>query len=86
MVLGADAEEVIIANQMGQDSPNEEYRFEYRSGSIENNELVVRHDGLECIGVLYKKGIQTQICDILEGGRPAFEKRQHKYFSVEHHN
>ncbi|WP_195434623.1 TrlF family AAA-like ATPase [Coprococcus comes] len=86
VVLGADAEEVIIANQMGQDSPNEEYRFEYRSGSIENNELVVRHDGLECIGVLYKKGIQTQICDILEGGRPAFEKRQHKYFSVEHHN
>lgn len=84
VVLGADAEEVIIANQMGQDSPNEKYRFEYRSGSIENNEPMVTDDGSECVGVLYKKGIQTQICDILEGGRPAFEKRQHKYFSVEH--
>lgn len=83
VVLGADAEEVIIANQMGQDSPKEKYRFEYRSGSIENNELTVTGDGSECIGVLYKKGIQTQICDILEGGRSAFEKRQHKYFSVE---
>lgn len=83
VVLGADAEEVIIANQMGQDSPNEKYRFEYRSGSIENNETMVTADGSECIGVLYKKGIQTQICDILEGGHQAFEKRQHKYFSVE---
>lgn len=83
VVLGADAEEVIIANQMGQDSPNERYRFEYRSGSIENNEPAVTADGSECICVLYKKGIQTQICDILEGGRSAFEKRQHKYFSVE---
>ena len=33
IVLGSDAEEVIIANQNGKNSPNKEYRFEYRSGS-----------------------------------------------------
>lgn len=77
IVLGSDAEEVIIANQSGQDSPNQEYRFEYRSGSIENNESLGTS-----MGVLYEKGIQTQICDILEGGHTAFEKRQNKYFGV----
>lgn len=81
VVLGADAEEVIIANQDGKDSPNETYRFEYRCGAIENNEANADN---QMSGVLYSKGIQTQICDILEGGRPAFEKRRHKYYAVEH--
>ena len=38
IVLGADAEEIIIANQDGKDTENAQKRFEYRSGAIENDE------------------------------------------------
>ena len=37
IVVGADAEEVIVANQDGIDSAKKAKRFEYRSGSIEND-------------------------------------------------
>lgn len=37
VVLGADSDEVIVANQNGKNSPNREFRFEYRSGSIEDD-------------------------------------------------
>ena len=37
VVLGADSDEVIVANQHGKNSPNREFRFEYRSGSIEDD-------------------------------------------------
>ena len=79
VVVGADAEEVIIANQHGKESPNREKRFEYRTGAIENTTPVLDDHG-ECLpGVLNQKGIQEQICDILEGGRDAFELRRKKY-------
>lgn len=81
VVLGADAEEVIIANQDGKNTENAAKRFEYRSGSIENDETIMESDGTPKKGILYKKGIQTQICDILEGGRIAFELRRNKYRS-----
>ena len=45
----------------------------------EENDKEFNDDGSECIGILSKKGIQTQICDILEGGRMAFELRKNKY-------
>lgn len=79
VVLGADAEEVIIANQDGKNSPNKEYRFEYRSGSIENDYPI--YDGERNIeeGILSGQGIQQHICDILEGGEKAFELRKNKY-------
>ena len=35
-------------------------------------------------GILSRKGIQTQICDILEGGKPALELRRNKYTSNNH--
>lgn len=79
VVLGADAEEVIIANQAGKDTENVERRFEYRSGAIENDIIELDVDGNPLPGILNKSGIQTQICDILEGGRPAFELRKNKY-------
>ncbi len=82
VVLGADAEQVIIANQSGKDTPNNNgLRFEYRSGAIEDNELELNTDGTDRIGILSSKGIQTQICDILEGGKPALELRRNKYTS-----
>lgn len=82
IVLGADTEEVIVANQEGQDTPNAQYRFEYRSGAIENDSPVTDSTGNLVLGILNKAGIQTQICDILEGGKTAFELRQHKYTAM----
>lgn len=82
IVLGADTEEVIVANQEGQDTRNAQYRFEYRSGAIENDSPVTDSNGSLVPGILNKTGIQTQICDILEGGKTAFELRQHKYTAM----
>lgn len=75
VVLGGDAEEVIVANQTGKNTPNEKYRFEYRSGAIEDD---MPYDA-ERKDVLGKQGIQQHICDILEGGKIAFDLRKHKY-------
>lgn len=79
IVVGADAEEVIIANQQGEDSPNKSKKFEYRSGSIENIYPKKDESGNIEKGILNEKGIQQQICDILEGGEKAFELRKNKY-------
>ena len=81
VVVGADAEEVIIANQSGKEAENHSKRFEYRCGAIENVSPIFE-DGEIRKGVLNQKGIQEQICDILEGGKDAFEKRASKYFST----
>ena len=79
VVLGADAEEVIIANQEGKESNNYSKQFEYRRGAIENDRPVMLGEGIIKKGILNQKGIQEQICDILEGGKDAFEKRASKY-------
>ncbi|PKM75315.1 MAG: hypothetical protein CVU92_01970 [Firmicutes bacterium HGW-Firmicutes-17] len=79
IVLGADADEIIVANQDGIDSAKKSHRFEYRSGSIENDLSVYKSDGTLDDGVLNARGIQRHICDILEGGIIAFEKRKRKY-------
>ena len=36
VVLGSDAEEIIVANQNGKNAPNDTYKFEYVTGSIEH--------------------------------------------------
>ena len=82
VVLGADAEEIIIANQDGKGTENASKRFEYRSGAIENDTVEVGAHGQPLPGILNSSGIQTQICDILEGGRLAFELRQNKYMTM----
>ena len=79
VVLGSDAEEVIVANQQGSNVPNKRYRFEYRSGAIENNQPLYAADGEIESGILNSQGIQQHICDILEGGERAFELRKNKY-------
>lgn len=79
VVLGADAEEIIVANQQGSNVPNKRYRFEYRSGAIENNQPLFAADGEVELGILNSQGIQQHICDILEGGERAFELRKNKY-------
>ena len=79
LVLGCDADEIIIANQDGTTSPNKQYKFEYRSGAIENNVPVFKSNGEIETGILNSQGIQQHICDILEGGEIAFAKRKNKY-------
>ena len=79
IVIGADSEEIIIANQQGANTPNETFRFEYRSGSIENNEKVYDNTGRVKNGILNQFGIQDHICGLLEGGKEAFNLRKTKY-------
>lgn len=57
VVLGSDAEEVIVANQQGSNVPNKHYRFEYRSGSIENNLPLYTVNGEAELGILNSQGI-----------------------------
>lgn len=76
VVVGADSELIIIANQHGKDSPNINHiKFQYKSGSLENTYSFI--DTKECI--LDKQGIREHVCEILEGGKEAFEKRERKY-------
>lgn len=75
LVVGSDAEEVIVANQEGAGTPNDQYRFEYRSGAIEDDQPLEGNGK----GILGKQGIQQHICEILEGGNQAFELRKKKY-------
>ncbi|MEX0616714.1 MAG: hypothetical protein WD231_02775 [Candidatus Woykebacteria bacterium] len=78
LVVGADAEEVIVANQEGQEKgrDNRKYKFEYVSGSLEYSfELTETQEK----SILYRKGIRQHVCEILEGGQEAFQKREQKY-------
>lgn len=76
LVVSTDAEEVIVANQNGQDlgKVNEKFQFEYITGSLENT--FKDHMGK---GVLQQMGIREHVCDILEGGEEAFVYRERKY-------
>lgn len=78
LVVGADAEETVVANQSGQEigRDNRKFRFEYVSGALENDfEL----DAAQEPAILYRKGIRQHVCEILEGGKEAFKKREQKY-------
>src|SRR5690606_31886141 len=63
LVVAADAEEVVVANQRGQDptKENRQYQFEYVSGALEN---ALPEDASEQ-AVLYQKGIREHVCEIL---------------------
>tara|TARA_R100000306_G_C4380543_1_gene144068 strand:+ start:3038 stop:5860 length:2823 start_codon:yes stop_codon:yes gene_type:complete len=75
LVLGADAELIVVANQDGEGSKNKTHKFEYISGSIEYSKA----EDNAIAEVLHKRGIQEHVCDILEGGPEAFDKRKKKY-------
>jgi predicted ATPase len=78
LVVGADAEEVIVANQSGQEigRDNRKYQFEYVSGALENSYEL---DAAKEPAILFRKGIRQHGCEILEGGKEAFQKREQKY-------
>ena len=50
-------------------------KFQYINGALEDTKQ--RDENSEYI--LSSQGIREHICDILEGGRIAFEKREQKY-------
>jgi len=76
LVVGADADEVIVANQSGQeqDRDNVDARFEYVSGALE-----CTFEDSAAQGVLNKQGIREHVCEVLEGGSEAFLERERKY-------
>lgn len=75
IVVGADAENVIIANQLSDKSPNENgVQFDYINGSLENSKVIQTDQGF-----LNSKGIREHVVEILEGGDEAFKKREEKY-------
>jgi len=82
IVLGADAELAIVANQDGNSTPNNSHKFEYRGGAIESNEPVRDANQVIMKGVLNQKGIPSHICEILEGGERAFDLRRNKYRAI----
>lgn len=76
IVVGADAENIIVANQEGVNNKNENrVKFQYTNGALENTK---QRDETSAY-ILSSQGIREHICDILEGGRTAFEKREQKY-------
>ncbi|WP_085520942.1 hypothetical protein [Tuberibacillus sp. Marseille-P3662] len=76
LVVLTDAEQVIVANQSGQqiNRENAQYQFEYVTGALE-----CTHNNPLAKGILFHIGIKEHVCDILEGGKEAFEKREEKY-------
>ncbi|WP_354628509.1 TrlF family AAA-like ATPase [Paenarthrobacter sp. CC6] len=75
LVIGADAEAVVVANRHGADRPNSDERtFDYLTGSLENT-----HRTDDATHTLGRAGIREHACDILDGGEAAFQKRKQKY-------
>lgn len=77
IVVNADSENVIVANQKGQtnDENSSSFIFDYINGSIENS-----FDKIESeTDILKSMGIRQHIADIVEGGKDAFMKREKKY-------
>lgn len=75
-MVGADAENVIVANQNGVRTPNVSgIKFQYKNGSLEDS----FRDSDRNKPLLDSMGIREHVCEILEGGEEAFRKRESKY-------
>lgn len=75
VVVNADSELIIVANQHGAHSPNNnKKKFQYKHGSIE----CLRKSSFSK-ATLESKTIKEHICEILEGGDIAFKLRERKY-------
>ena len=79
LVVAADAECVVVADQKGQQEDNNvssEFKFDYFGGSLElsyDSPLGERYNQLSDMG------IRQHVCHILEGGITAFKEREQKY-------
>lgn len=77
IVVNSDAENVIIANQKGQNDieTSSIYKFDYINGAIENTLERIKTE----TDLLKSMGIREHIADIVEGGKDAFKLRELKY-------
>ncbi|MEZ9054830.1 TrlF family AAA-like ATPase [Vibrio sp. 10N.247.311.26] len=76
VVVSADAEQVIVANQHDPKAKNNlGKKFEYVAGGIEHS--MPKNPNVD--EILFSQGIREHICEILEGGEDAFKKREQKY-------
>jgi len=77
IVVNADAENIIVANQKGQNDilTTSPYQFDYINGSLENSKPNDEHEK----DILLSMGIKEHIADIVEGGKEAFKQREKKY-------
>jgi hypothetical protein len=76
LVIGADSEQIIVANRHGTDRKNTDGKqFNYLSGGLENSKL--KDEEVE--DTLKAQGIREHACEILDGGKVAFEQRKNKY-------
>ena len=75
IVVSGDAENIIVANQQSDNSPNQNgKKFDYINGALEN-----RNNNSKSEFILQKYSIREHVCDILEGGEDAFMRREKKY-------
>ena len=81
VVVNADAENIIVANQKGQNDieTSSLYQFDYINGPLENTFPINTHEK----DILVCMGIKEHIADIVEGGKEAFKKREKKYGFIE---
>ena len=76
LVIGSDSEQVIVANRHGTDRKNDDGRqFNYLTGSLEYSKTKAE----DCTDTLKSQGVCEHACEILDGGRIAFEQRKNKY-------
>lgn len=77
IVVNADSENVIVANQKGQNNKESTspYKFDYINGAIENTFAKIETQ----TDLLKSMGIKEHIADIVEGGQEAFKNREKKY-------
>ncbi len=76
IVVNADAENIIVANQKGQNDieSTSGFKFDYINGALENTFTKNKNTDL-----LKSMGIREHIAEIVEGGKEAFKKREEKY-------
>lgn len=80
IVVNADAENIIIANQRGQSDDDElgsPYLFDYINGALEDINPISANQNEK--DLLKSMGIREHITQIVEGGKDAFKKREEKY-------
>jgi AAA domain len=74
LVVNGDAEQVIVAN-FEHAPTTQRARIRYTSGSME----YAKPFGSGEQNILDRQGIREHVCELLEGGETAFERREEKY-------